>query len=122
MAGTPVNESKVVTDLLQDLPITREATTSRVVVNNDVLRHVVFAFDAGQILTEHTSPRAVVVTLLTGKMDFEVGGESNILGPGDVIYLAPGAPHAVTALEPSHMALTMVDVTDTEHAPPRRHS
>lgn len=120
MAATPVNESKVVTGLFDDLPIAKDATTSRVVVGNDVLRHVVFAFDAGQVLTEHTSPRAVVVSLLRGRMEFEVDGAASTLAAGDVIYLAPGVPHALTALEPCYMALTMVDVTDTEHAPPSR--
>ncbi|HZK05716.1 MAG TPA: cupin domain-containing protein [Actinomycetaceae bacterium] len=116
MATTPVNTSHAITNLLADLPITKAATTSRVVVNNDVLRHVVFAFDTGQLLTEHTSPRAVIVSILTGRMDFTVKGETTTLDAGDVLYLAPGDPHALVALEPCHMALTMVDVNETAHA------
>ena len=116
MAMKPVSESFAVTDLLADLPITKEATTSRVVINNDLLRYVVFAFDEGQVLTEHTSPRAVVVSILTGKMDFTVKGETTTLDAGDVLYLAPGDPHALVALEPCHMALTTVDVNETAHA------
>ncbi|NLE97313.1 MAG: cupin domain-containing protein [Propionibacterium sp.] len=73
------------------------------------MRVVVFTFGAGQMLTEHTSPRAVVVTLLEGEMQFDVAGEPNIMKPGDVIYLAPDESHAVVALTDCRMQLVMVD-------------
>ena len=44
---TDVETSLAVTDLLGALPVTASSTTSRVVVDNPVLRVVVFAFDAG---------------------------------------------------------------------------
>lgn len=77
MATTEITESVSIRNVLTDLPITKEATTSRVLVNNPLLRVVDFAFDEGQLLTEHSSPRAVVVTLLTGTMDFDVAGETH---------------------------------------------
>ena len=61
MTTTPVSQSGVYTNTYTDLPISKEATTSRVLVNNDVLRHVMFTMDAGQVLTEHTSTRAVII-------------------------------------------------------------
>lgn len=109
---TPVEESVVATEIFEDLPIIKESTTSRVLVNNDVLRHVMFLMDAGQVLTEHASARAVIVNLLTGTMDFTVGGEKHTLKAGDVIYLAPGERHAVEAVEPCYMSLTLVAVPE----------
>ncbi|MDO5729728.1 MAG: cupin domain-containing protein [Actinomycetaceae bacterium] len=109
--SSPVETSTVTTDVFNDLPIAKAATTSRVVVNNDVLRHVVFSFDAGQVLTEHASPRAVIVQLLTGKMSFSIAGNDHVLEAGDVIYLAPGERHALEAIEPCYMGLTLVDVS-----------
>ena len=41
------------------------------------------------MLTEHTSPRAVVVQLLEGRMSFTVGDDEVTLAPADVVYLAP---------------------------------
>ena len=108
--STLVSESLFRLGLNEALPISDEATTSRVVVNNDVLRTVVFTFDAGQVLTEHSSPRAVVVTLLEGEMDFSIGERTERMGAGDVIYLAPGDRHALTAVTPCRMQLVMVDV------------
>lgn len=116
MPTTPVEQSDFFTGVFNKLPILEEATTSRVVVNNDVLRHVVFSFDAGQVLTEHASPRAVIVQQLSGKMRFRIGDQTHDLAAGDVVYLAPGDRHALEALEPCHMALTLVDVDNTAYA------
>ena len=108
--STPVTESLFQLGLNDALPISKEATTSRVVVNNDILRTVVFTFDTGQVLTEHSSPRAVIVTLLEGEMDFSIGERTERMGAGDVIYLAPGDRHALTAVTSCRMQLVMVDV------------
>ncbi|HQD23129.1 MAG TPA: cupin domain-containing protein [Arachnia sp.] len=110
MAATQTDQNVAVANVLQDLPVTKEATTSRVLVNNPLLRVVDFAFDEDQLLTEHSSPRAVVVTLLSGTMDFDLGSETHHLTPGDVLYMAPGAVHALRATSPCHMQLVMVDV------------
>lgn len=110
MPATPVTESLFRLGLNQALPVSEEATTSRVVINNEVLRTVVFTFDAGQLLTEHASPKAVVVTLLEGEMDFSIGERTERLAVGDVVYLAPGARHALTAVTACRMQLVMVEV------------
>ena len=110
MAKTTVSESVVSTAINKNLPILDDTTTSRVVVNNPLLRHVFFTFGEGQMLTDHASARAVIVNILEGKFDFTVGGTKNIVTAGDVIYLAPGERHALTALEPSRMSLTLFDV------------
>ncbi|GGO98469.1 cupin domain-containing protein [Actinomyces gaoshouyii] len=110
MPTTPITESLFRLGLNEALPVSEEATTSRVVVNNDVLRTVIFTFDAGQLLTEHASPKAVVVTLLEGEMDFSIGERTERLAAGDVVYLAPGDRHALTAITACRMQLVMVDV------------
>lgn len=110
---TDLTNSLAVTELLSALPVTASSTTSRVVVDNPALRVVVFAFDAGELLTEHSSPRAVVVQLLDGAMRFTVGDVEHSLLPGDVVYLAPNERHALVADAPSRMSLVMVDVEAT---------
>lgn len=107
---TPVSDSSAHLDLTQSLPVVTESTTSRVLVTNDVLRVVQFTFDAGELLTEHTSPRAVVVQLVSGSMRFSVEGVEHVMSDGDVIYLAPGARHALVADTPCRMTLVMVDL------------
>ena len=103
-----LSESVVVTQVFQDLPVVKDSTTSRVLVNNRLLRHVMFSMDTGQVLTEHSSARAVIVNVLTGKLAFTIAGKAHHVEAGDVVYLAPGELHAVEALEKTYMSLTLV--------------
>ena len=111
--STELSASLACTNLLESLQVTPSSTTSRVVVNNPALRVVVFAFDEGELLTEHSSSRAVVVQLLDGAIRFSVGDDEHSMLPGDVIYLAPGERHALVADAPSHVSLVMVDLATT---------
>ena len=107
---SPVTESSAHVRLTESLPVVTESTTSRVLVTNDLMRVVQFTFDAGELLTEHTSPRAVVVQLVSGRMRFTVDGTDHAMTEGDVVYLAPGASHALVAETACRMTLVMVDL------------
>ncbi len=110
---SPIDVSSFHTGLAQDLPISPDATTSRVLVTNTALRVVLFAMDAGQELTEHASPRAVTVHQLQGRMQLTVAGRTESLDAGDVVYLAPSDTHALVAETPSRFCLVMVDLEAT---------
>ncbi|GMA40260.1 cupin domain-containing protein [Mobilicoccus caccae] len=107
---TPIGQSSAHLGLHDQLPVNPQSTTSRVLLDNPLLRVVNFSFDAGQQLTEHSSPRAVVVELLEGRMRFTVEGEPHLMNAGDVIYLAPGARHALDAETACRMSLVMIDM------------
>lgn len=106
---SPVSESSTHLGLADALPVVAESTTSRVIVTNDVMRIVQFTFDAGEMLTEHTSPRAVAVQLVSGRMRFTVDGTEHVMGEGDIVYLSPDATHALVAETACRMTLVMVD-------------
>lgn len=114
MTTTRLDESLVREDLWAELPLPTEATTSRVVVNNELLRVVEFAMDTGQELTDHSSARAVTVHLLVGDVTFTVAGVPHSLTAGDVVYLAPGERHAVVAESPCRFTLVLVSPHPTQ--------
>lgn len=68
---------------------------------------VLFAFAAGQELSEHTSTARALVQVLDGRADFQVNGKVHALRAGDLLHLPPGAPHAVFAREPFSMLLVL---------------
>lgn len=104
----PANTSSFHVGLADALPISQDATTSRTVVNTPQVRVVLFAMDTGQELTDHATPRAVVVQHVEGSMRFTVAGRTETLSPGDVVYLAPGDRHALTALTPCRFSLVLL--------------
>ena len=82
---------------------------SRTVMTAGGVRLVLFAFDAGQELSEHTAAMPVLLQVLDGSLTVSAGGRSVDLRPGGVVHLPARLPHAVIALEPSRLLLTMLD-------------
>ncbi|WP_029144763.1 cupin domain-containing protein [Microbacterium luticocti] len=82
--------------------------TSQVALSGEGARVVVFAFDAGAELTEHTAPGPIVVQALSGCLAFSAEGRTHELRPGSLLHLDARIPHSVRALEPSKMLLTLI--------------
>ncbi len=81
---------------------------SRTVARGGEGRLVLFGFDAGAQLTEHTSTRPAIVQILSGVCDFSLAGEVRRVVAGDVIYMPPNLPHALVAVEKFSMLLTLL--------------
>ncbi|MGN8244139.1 cupin domain-containing protein [Cellulomonas soli] len=108
---TPAEDSTM-TDVptLADLvSVQPESTVSRTVLRADGVRLVLFAFDAGQVLTEHTAAMPVLLQTLDGHLRIGAAGRVVDLVPGGVVHLDTRVPHTVEALEPSRLLLTMID-------------
>lgn len=67
-----------------------------------------FAFAAGEGLTEHTSPYDALVVVLDGEAVIRVGGEEHVVAEGSAITLPATVPHALEAREPFKMMLVMI--------------
>ena len=89
---------------------------SRTVLSAGCTRVVLFGFAAGQELTEHASPARALVQILSGRSEWTLGGERRTLGAGDLLHMPPGLPHAVRAVEPFSMLLTLVRENNTSAA------
>jgi quercetin dioxygenase-like cupin family protein len=68
----------------------------------------VFAFDAGEGLSEHTTPHDALVSVLDGRAEITVFGEVHEVGTGEAILLPGGEPHALAARERFVMSLVML--------------
>ena len=98
----------IFTDIATEVEIPKDGTLSRVLYKDDRIRLVVFAFDAGQELTEHTAAVPAVVQVLQGQLQLTLGAEEVTADPGTWIQMPAKLPHSVRALEPSVMLLTML--------------
>lgn len=83
------------------------------VISRQLLKHpsgsvTVFAFAAGQGLSEHTAPFDALVQLLEGEARITISGTPFELAAGDAIVMPANRPHALAALTPFKMVLTML--------------
>ena len=81
---------------------------SRTIVENDAGTLTLFAFDAGQGLSEHSAPFDAFVHVLDGEVELTIGGEAVRAAAGQVVVMPANVPHAVKARVPFKMLLTMV--------------
>lgn len=95
-------------DLRAEVAIPRDGTTSRKLYEDEHFRLVVFGFDGGQELTEHTSSAEVVVQVVSGRVTVTVDGVAHALGPASWLVLAPRQAHSLLADEPSVVLLTLI--------------
>ena len=93
----------------------------KIVWQNDVFNGVTIAklFDGphskeirinlekGAQMKEHKAPGAIMVQVLSGKIDFGVGENNVILDALDMVTLEPNVIHALTALENSIVRLSL---------------
>ena len=99
----------LITDPASRVHIQPGAVVSKVVHRGDGMNVTVFAFDAGEQLTEHQTSRTAVVQVVTGMLRFTVDNEQLDLSPRSWLHVAPGAPHSLMAIEPTVMLLTLID-------------
>jgi quercetin dioxygenase-like cupin family protein len=67
-----------------------------------------FAFDAGQGLTEHSSPFDAFVLVLEGELTLTIGGAPVRATPGTIVRMPADVPHALDASAPCRMLLIML--------------
>jgi quercetin dioxygenase-like cupin family protein len=68
----------------------------------------VFAFDAGQELSEHTAPFDALAHVIEGEVEITISGAPHRVGSGESIIMPANQPHALKAISRFKMVLTMV--------------
>ncbi len=97
-----------VKNLLNELNYQEDSIVSKILLKKETGNITLFAFDAGQGLTEHTSPFDALIQCIDGKIEIKVGGENFSVSSGDILRLPASVPHGLKAVEKSKMILTMI--------------
>jgi len=84
------------------------AVVSRTLVDKTAGTVTLFAFDAGQALSEHTTPFDALVQVLEGRMRITISGAPADVAAGAAIVMPADAPHALKAVERTKMLLVMI--------------
>ena len=98
----------LVSDLRAEVEVPSGGILSRTIHEDERLTLVVFGFDAGQELSEHTSSRSAIIEILDGEADIVLDGEPHTGMRGTWVAMPPGMRHAIRATTPMRMALTLL--------------
>lgn len=85
-----------------------DSIVSKTILDKPAGTVTLFAFDAGQKLSEHTAPYDAIVQVIDGTARIIIDGGANDVCVGEIIIMPADVPHAVAAQEKFKMLLTMV--------------
>ena len=95
-------------NLTSEAPIPARGILSQTLSNEGGIELALFAFAAGEALSEHTSARPAIVHVLSGEGDLVVAGESHAAIPGTWLRMPPDTRHSILARTPLVMALNLL--------------
>jgi len=84
------------------------AIVSKTLVEKETGTVTLFAFDAGQALSEHTAPFDALVQVTDGRAEIRIAGIPCQVAEGDMLIMPAHKSHALKALTPFKMMLTMI--------------
>jgi quercetin dioxygenase-like cupin family protein len=87
---------------------TTDGIASRILAKTSGGNLTLFAFDAGQGLSEHTSPFEALVIVLEGTCTLTIGGTPVRATPGTIVRMPADIPHVVDAVEATRFLLVML--------------
>ncbi len=103
--ATPLAVPQDLTTLIAPQP---GAVVSRVLLKNPSGSVTLFAFDADQELSEHSTPHDALVQIVDGTAEITIAGERHVADRGEALHLPANLPHALKARTAFTMLLVML--------------
>lgn len=88
--------------------ITPDSTISRTIHDDAGVKVVIFGFDAGQELSEHTASMPAILHFIQGEVKLTLGGNQHPAGPGTWVHMPAHLAHSVHAVTPTIMLLYLI--------------
>ncbi|MDD1705298.1 MAG: cupin domain-containing protein [Methanoregula sp.] len=101
LAGTILNPNELIA-------YQEGSVVSRMIVSKKTGTITLFAFDAGEGLSEHTAPFDAIAAILDGEAEITLGEQEFHLTTGQMIIMPANKPHALKARTRFKMLLTMI--------------
>lgn len=108
MSDQPVPQFRSVADLATRIQIPADGTLSLTLHQDEHVKIVLFAFAAGQELSEHTASVPAILQQVKGKARWRLGREEVAASAGSWAHMDAHLPHAISAEEPCVLLLTML--------------
>jgi len=98
---------RLLTDLRSEAHPARGGHRQITLLQRGPVTQVLFSFEPGGRLREHSAAGLVTIHVLEGRLDVTAEAVANQLAAGDVLILDPSVPHDVEAATESAMLLTV---------------
>ena len=95
-------------DLATEAPVPARGIHSQTLSDEDGVEFLLFAFAAGEQLSEHASARPAIIHILEGEGELTVGGDAYRARPGTWVRMAADVKHSLAAQTPMQMALYLL--------------
>ncbi len=97
-----------VLNLKDAIEYSKDAIVSKTILDKKTGTLTLFAFAAGQALSEHTAPFDALIQVLDGQAQIKIGGKAHKVSAGEIVLMPANIPHAVKAVRKFKMLLTMI--------------
>lgn len=85
-----------------------DSIISRTFYKGDRLNAILFGFDTGQELSEHTSSQAAIIQIINGNASVTLGDDQHELSAGAWVRMPATLKHSIHAKTPLIMMLLML--------------
>ncbi|QEF96647.1 hypothetical protein Mal15_06750 [Stieleria maiorica] len=106
-----------IANLCTEIEIQDGSTVSKTLHQDGSLKVVLFGFDAGQELSEHTAAVPAIMHFIDGEADVTVGDDASKAGPNSFYQMDANVPHSITAIKPTKMLLLLLKGANREKSP-----
>jgi len=109
-AGLRMSDYQYIANLAEELgEISADTVVSRTLQQGETGRAILFGFAPGQELSEHSTPMAATIQIISGTATITLGTDQFTAPPGTWAWMPPRLPHSIrAATEPVVMLLTMI--------------
>jgi len=84
------------------------SVVSKTVLDKTIGTITLFAFDAGEGLSEHTAPYDAFVQVIDGEAEVTIAGALHSVQAGQILIMPANQPHALRAVKRFKMLLVMI--------------
>jgi quercetin dioxygenase-like cupin family protein len=103
-----MNPYLMIENLDAEVAIQQGGIVSKTLHNDDQLKVVLFGFDTGQELSEHTAATPAVIHFLKGEGRLTLGDDEKEAKPGVWAWMSPNLAHSIVADTPLVMLLMLL--------------
>lgn len=96
-----------ITELASKVQIPENGIISTTISADDKFKVMLFGFDTGQELSEHTASVPALIQIISGNADLTLGEDHHPGPAGSWAHMPANLPHSVLAKEPTVMLLIM---------------